>query len=113
MTDNDLKTLLADYAAPAADNGFSDSVLRTLQSETAEIDLSDYAVRPKAPWRSWVYALTLGLIFGLLWTWIGVKMPDLPLALDQISLFNNGWGTYLIAALCMALGLIFVELESA
>lgn len=112
MTDNDLKNLLADYAAPTADQGFSDALMQTIHCEADQINLSDYA-RPRTAWRTWVVALTLGVVSGLLWTWIGVKLPDFTFETQNIGLLQSGWGAYAIAAICMAVGLIFVELDTA
>ena len=113
MTDNDLTTLLADYMAPEKDKGFSDRLMQTIRSEETPVDLTDY-IRPARPaWRAWVVALTLGLVSGLLWTWLGVKIPDLSFDTTQIGLLQNGWGLYALAAICMGLGLIFVELDTA
>ena len=111
--DNDLETHLADFMAPADDQGFSDAVMRTLKAEEASVDLSDYLAQPSHPWRSWVIALTLGLISGLIWTWAGLSLPDIPAMDTHVALKDTDWALYAIAAACIAGSLIFVELDSA
>lgn len=117
MTENDpntdLQSHLSDYMASTPDQGFSDAVMRTLQAEEESVDLSDYLDRPNHPWRSWIIALTLGLISGLIWTWAGLSLPDIPAVDSHVNLRETDWALYALAAMCVAGSLIFVELDSA
>ena len=117
MTDNDPNTdltrLLNDYMAPTPDQGFSDAMMRTLQAEEESVDLSDYLARPSHPWRSWIIALTLGLISGLIWTWAGLSLPEVPAIDSPVNLKDTDWALYALAAACVAASLVFVELDSA
>ena len=113
MNDNDLNHLLADYMAPTADEGFSDTLMQTVRAERAAIDLADYAVPTSKPWRSWIIALTLGIVSGLIWTWMGLSLPDVPTLDHEIDLLNNSVALYFMAAICMAGSLLYVGLDSA
>ncbi|MEL6687072.1 MAG: hypothetical protein AAFP97_05580 [Pseudomonadota bacterium] len=113
MTENDLNRLLADYMAPTADEGFSDTLMQAVRAESTLIDLSDYVTPTSKPWRSWVIALTLGLVSGLIWTWLGLSLPDIPTLDHEINLLQNSVALYLMAAFCMAGSLLYIGLDSA
>jgi len=114
MNDDNLTSLLADYAAPTEDQGFSDNVLMTLTAQNSEalFDLDSLVKRPAPLWRSWVMALVIGLLCGLIWTRLGVSLPDLPLDQADLGWLSTGWVAYGLAGLCLMIGLILVETES-
>ena len=113
MTQNDLNTLLSDYMTPTADQGFSDALMQKINAEGKAIDLSDYTAAASRPWRSWIIALTLGIVAGLIWTWLGLSLPDLPKMNHDIGLLNSGLGLYAMAAICMAASLVYVGVDTA
>lgn len=114
MTDDTLKSLLADYAAPTEDQGFSDAVLLTLQTqeEAALFDLDSLVKRPTPPWRNWMMALMIGLLCGLIWTRLGISLPDISLESSVLNELNSGWVAYGLAGLCLAVCLLLVETEA-
>lgn len=117
MTDENLKSLLAPYAAPTDDMGFSDAVLATLQTEEAAtlFDLDSLVKRPTPIWRGWMIAAIIGGLCGLIWTRLGVSVPDLPPALSlessALGFLSTGWAAYGLAGLCVAVCLLLVEME--
>lgn len=114
MNDETLKTLLSAYAAPTPEDGFSDRVMDAVMAEPTPqtIDLSDYRIRPRQPWRGWVLAAVLGLLAGLIWTRLGIALPDLPESSQMPDLIHSGWGLYALFGLCLAGLLLFIETEA-
>lgn len=114
MTDDTLKSLLADYAAPTEDQGFSDTVLATLQTqeEAALFDLDSLVKRPMPLWRSWMIALMIGLLCGLIWARLGINLPEVSIESSVLSALNTGWMAYGLAGLCLAACLLLVETEA-
>ncbi|MGJ8558701.1 MAG: hypothetical protein ACSHX3_00550 [Litorimonas sp.] len=114
MTDDSLKSLLADYVAPTEDQGFSDAVLTALQTqeEAALFDLDSLAKRPTPLWRSWMIALMIGLLCGLIWTRLGLNLLDISLESSVLNTLSTGWAAYGLGALCLAVCLLLVETEA-
>jgi hypothetical protein len=114
MTDDTLKSLLADYAAPTDDQGFSDAVMATLQTEenATLFDLDSLIKRPTPLWRNWMMALMIGLLCGLIWTRLGVNLPDLSVQNSILTELGTGWAAYGLGALCLAVCLLLIETEA-
>lgn len=71
MTEPDFEDLLAEYAAPAADDGFTSAVMRNLPPA-----LPDLAPEPSR-WRYGLVALALGAAAGLAWRVSSAPVLDL------------------------------------
>lgn len=114
MSDNALQSLLADYAAPTDDQGFSDTVLATLktQENTALFDLDSLVKRPTPVWRNWLMALLIGALCGLIWARLGINLPDVSIDRSALSWISTGWVAYGLAGLCLTACLLLVETES-
>lgn len=114
MSDNRLKSLLADYAVPTDDQGFSDTVLATLktQDNAALFDLDSLVKRPTPVWRSWMMALMIGLLCGLIWARLGVNLPEVSIDSSALSWLSTGWVAYGLAGLCLTACLLLVETEA-
>ena len=116
MNDDTLKTLLADYAAPTPDDGFSEAVLRkAMEAEDIRsntVDLDAYKPSGKPVRRSWIISLVLGLIVGLLWVRLGIVLPDLPNSSDLPQVFESGWMIYAAIGVALSGLFLFVEVES-
>lgn len=114
MTDDRLKSLLADYAAPTDDEGFSDTVFARLQTQAdAELfDLDSLVKRPAPLWRSWTVALVIGLLCGLIWARLGVNLSDMSIESTLLGELGTGWVAYGLASLCLAACLLLVETET-
>lgn len=114
MTDKDLTSLLADYAAPTEDLGFSDALLTRLKTEenAALFDLGSLAKKPMPLWRGWLMASLIGLLCGLIWTRLGVSLPDMTVETSLITALTSGWAAYGLAGLCIAVCLLLVETEA-
>ena len=114
MNDDNLTALLADYAAPTDDQGFSDNVLATLkaQDEAALFDLDSLVKRPTPVWRSWMMALLIGGLCGLIWARLGVHLPELSVESSVLGALSTGWIAYGLAALCLMGCLLLVETEA-
>jgi hypothetical protein len=114
MTDKELIFLLADYAAPTEDQGFSEAMLATLKAEEDAVlfDLDSLVKKPMPIWRSWLIAGLIALLCGLIWTRLGVSMPDIEFETSLFSALNTGWAAYGLAGLCLAACLLLVETEA-
>jgi hypothetical protein len=114
MSDDRLKALLSDYAAPAQDDGFSDQLMQRIEAEdAARLDLSDYAAPRHGIRRSWIVALVLGLICGMLWVRLGVSLPDWPAGSELPDLLETDWGLYALFGVALSGGLLFLEADRA
>lgn len=109
-TDDTLKSLLADYVAPTQDAGFSKAFMARLDHNT--IDLEDYAARPSPLWRSWLVAIILGLICGLLWVRFGVSLPEIEWRDGTMHALHNDWVIYLLCGLGASFCLMLVETDA-
>ena len=94
-TDSELTTLLGDYAAPVADDGFTDAVMSALPTR-----------RRTAVWRAALLPVAVG-VGAAAWAWaLGRVLPEL--ALDVSALASVPW---LWAALPAGLGVVWLTLE--
>lgn len=113
MTDKELTSLLADYTAPTEDQGFSDVVLTALKAEEdALFDIDSLVKQPMPIWRGWLIAGLIGLLCGLIWTRLGVSIPNIEFETSLLSALNTGWAAYGLAGLCLAACLLLVETEA-
>lgn len=118
--DTPLSALLADYAAPTEDAGFSDRMMANLRaqdalakaSKTATIDLNSLAARPLPAWRGWLIALLIGALCGLIWARLGVSLPDVSYDSSILTALNSGWIAYGLGGLCVAASLLLIETEA-
>ena len=110
--DETLKALLADYTAPTEDNGFTTAVMARLQTNAQTFNAADFAPAPRSTLRSWVIALTLGLIGGMLWVRLGINLPDLSGSTDVQNFFTHSWAVYAICGFVLAGLMLFIEAEA-
>lgn len=118
--DAHVSALLADYAAPTEDAGFSDRMMANLRaqdalakaSNPATIDLDSLAKRPLPQWRGCLIALLIGALCGLIWARLGVNLPDVSYDSSILSALNSGWIAYALGGLCVAASLLLIETEA-
>lgn len=119
-SDAHVSALLADYAAPTEDAGFSDMMIANLRAQDAlanadnpaTIDLNSLAARPLPVWRGWLIALLIGALCGLIWARLGVSLPDISYDSAMLTALNSGWMAYGLGGLCVAASLLLIDADA-
>jgi hypothetical protein len=127
MTDKTLKHLLTDYTAPTPDDGFSDRLVMAMKAEAqaealaaaqalaqanATIDLSDFMPSRNPVKRGWIVSLILGLMAGLLWTQLGISLPDVNMDAAPASILEQSWVLYGLIGCFLIGSFLFLEADS-